>query len=98
MGRKMTIAEIEATLGVFVPMCKEHDKILVRGNGEPSLQEHMRTVLKFIKEEEESRKFWSRLVLGALATNMIGLGVAAFMWFVKIYPVIERLSREVAVK
>jgi hypothetical protein len=56
----------------------------------------VRRIKEFIEEERESRKFYARLVVGTLLANLAGLAVAAFMWFVKIYPVIERLSRETA--
>src|SRR5574340_918904 len=98
MAAKMTATEIAIRLKAVERDVDEHDKILIRGNGEPSLQENMRTVLKYIEKEDESRKFYSRLLVGAVLTNLVSLALATFIWFVRIYPVLERLTTPVAVK
>jgi len=86
---KITLAEIER---IYIPRIEEHDKILVRGNGEPSLQEQMRGIQSYIKEDRENRKYYSRLFITVALTNIISLMIAAFVWFIKIYPVIEKLN------
>jgi hypothetical protein len=92
MGQKMTTTELTVRLKAVERDVDALDRIIVRGNGKPSLQEDVRTILKFV----ESWQFWSRLVIGLVITNLLGLMFAAFIWFVKIYPVIDALSREAA--
>ena len=93
----MTAAEVAIRLKAVEHDVEALDRIVVRGNGKPSLQEDVRTIKKFIEDESESRKYWSRMVIGALLVNMISIGFAAFVWFVKVWPVLDQLSREAAV-
>lgn len=83
---------------------KQHDKILIRGNGVPSLQEAMRdlsrTVYDYInkKNEEEKRaaERWDKIRVGII----IGLGIPfilsviqAIVLIFRIYPILEALSK-----
>jgi hypothetical protein len=94
MGHKVSNAELAARLKIVEPRVEELDRIIVRGNGKPSMQEDVRTILKYISDEQERRKWSSRLMFTLVMTNLIGLSIAAFAWFVKIYPVIEQLNQQ----
>lgn len=96
MADKMTVAELALQVKGMAKQVDDHDKILVRGNGEPSLQETVRNVQKFIadlqKEKEEAkddRKFYARLVIGFAITNVLSIAFGAVIWFVNIYPAIQ---------
>jgi hypothetical protein len=98
LGDKMTVAEIGVRLDSVAKLVDAHDKILVRGNGEPSLQEVVRGVQKFIadlqKEKEEAkddRKFYARLVIGFAITNILSILFGALIWFVSIYPAVQQV-------
>jgi len=62
-------------------MLLEHDDILVRGrNGDPSLQEMVRAILKTVEEIKESRIFYTRLVIAAVVgQTFAAIGAAAFI-------------------
>lgn len=48
----------------------ELDKIVIRGNGTPSLQERMRNVEGYISENKESFKYYSRLIASILLAQL----------------------------
>jgi hypothetical protein len=70
----------------------------IKGNGKPGLEDRVKTVEDWMIAEKDNRKYFSRLVMGATVANIIGFVFAAIVWFVKIYPVIEKLSQEVAAR
>lgn len=87
-----TVKELERILTNDVkPLLAEHDKILVRGNGEPSLQEKLRNIEAYIREDRENRKYYSRLFISIAITNIVALIAASLIWFIKIYPVLEKV-------
>lgn len=65
-----------------------HDKVLITGNGEPSLQERVRKLETFV----ESFQFWQRTVAVALVLQTITFGAAAVIYFIKLTPILEKLS------
>lgn len=85
-------------------MYNEHDKILVRGNGVPSLQEMYRnlarTVTEFIenqKQREERDRVESNklkwILIGAGVPLIIGFSLQVIVFFFKIYPLLVTLSK-----
>lgn len=87
------LADLERELGIIKPLVQEHDKVLIRGNGEPSLLEEMRNVKRYIEDEKENRRYYIRLITGIAATNVIALIFAAIAWFIKILPVLEQINK-----
>ena len=68
-------------------MLKEHDIILVRGNGKPSLQEDVRNLLEFAK----SLKFWMTTIAIAFISQFIAVGVTLILAVIKLLPLLEKL-------
>lgn len=66
---------------------KTHDKLLVTGNGEPSLQERIRNLESWVA----SQKYWLRLVSGALILQTVTFAVTALIYFVRLLPMLERI-------
>lgn len=89
---RITVAAVKKELDSMGKFVDEHDKILVRGNGQPSLQERLRNIEAFIMEEKENRKYYTRLIIGIFVTNIVGLFAATTIWIIKVVPVINQLS------
>lgn len=66
----------------------EHNKLLVTGNGEPSLQERMRNLEEFAS----SVKYWERFVGGAIILQTITLMVALLVGVLKFLPYLQNLA------
>lgn len=66
-----------------------HNKILVTGNGEPSLQERIRNLEAYVA----SQKYWLRMVAGALVLQTITFGTAAIVYFIKLLPILDKLDK-----
>ena len=97
---QLTIREVNSKLDAIIPIAQEAYKTLKVSNGEPSVIEKLRNIETKIdedragrKEEKQERQFYFRLIIGAVMTNVISLVFAAFVWFVKIYPVIVELQK-----
>lgn len=67
-----------------------HDKLLVTGNGVPSLQERIRKMEAFI----EGQKYWLRFVAGALIVQVIAFIVVAATFIIRFAPLLERIEHE----
>jgi len=82
MARVTLMATSEA-LRIVKGMVDEHDKILVRGNGDPSLQEDVRTIKRFMA----SLQFW----MTAIGIAFVSQTAAAIWYFTThIYPILEQ--------
>ena len=68
---------------------EKHHKILLEGNGELPLVERVRNLEAFVG----TLKFWLRTVTVAIVLQTITFGAAAFVYFIKLYPVLERLAK-----
>jgi hypothetical protein len=68
----------------------KHHKILLEGNGELPLVERVRNLEAFTT----SLKFWLRTVAVAIVLQTITFGTAAVVYFVKLYPVLEKLVKQ----
>jgi len=42
---------------------------------------------------DEDDRYYKRFIWAMTATNFVSLGVAAFFWFIKVLPVIEKLQQ-----
>lgn len=68
----------------------KHHKILLEGNGELPLVERIRNLEAFVA----GLKFWLRTVSVAIVLQTITFGVAALVYFVKLYPILEQLLKK----
>jgi hypothetical protein len=71
-----------------------HHEILITGNtgtGEVSLQERVRNLEKFV----DSFRFWQRTVAVALVLQTVTFGVAAVIYFIKLSPILDKLSNQI---
>jgi hypothetical protein len=67
----------------------KHHKVLIEGNGDIPLVEKVRNHEAFINDT----KYWLKLVIGAVILQTITVGTAAIIWFTKLSPVLDALSR-----
>lgn len=84
-GQRLLILQ-QSILDV-VNKSERHHKILLEGNGELPLVERVRNLEAFVG----SLKFWLRTVSVAIVLQTITFGVAALVYFVKLYPVLQQL-------
>lgn len=66
------------------------DKLLITGNGVPSLQERVRNMESFI----EGQKYWLRFVAGALIIQVIAFIVVAVTFVVRFAPLLEQINNQ----
>lgn len=66
----------------------KHNKLLITGNGEPSLQERMRNVEEFT----ESIKYWQRFVGGAIIIQTLAFMFGIVVAVTKFLPLLENLG------
>ena len=83
------ITSINTALNDLQHDVKIHDKLLVTGNGVPSIQERLRYVEEYI----DGIKYWIRLVGGAILLQTITFGIAVVWVVIKAIPILERLSQ-----
>lgn len=67
-----------------------HDKILVTGNGTPSLQERLRNLEKFV----DSFQYWLRFVGGAIVLQTLAFFVGIVIALVRFLPLLEKLANQ----
>lgn len=65
-----------------------HDKILVTGNGDPSLQERLRNVESFI----DGIRYWSRFVGGAIIVQTLAFFIGIVVAMVRFLPLLEKIA------
>jgi hypothetical protein len=69
----------------------EYDRLLVTGDGNIlPIAERMRNVEGFVS----SVRYWLRFVAGAIVLQTITFGAAAIVYFIKLYPLLEKLSEQ----
>lgn len=67
-----------------------HDRILVTGNGTPSLQERLRLLEKFV----DSFQYWLRFVGGAIVLQTLAFFIGAIIALVKLVPLLDKLANQ----
>lgn len=67
---------------------KVHEKLLITGNGEPSLMERMRAAEKFIG----NFGYWTRFIAGAIVVQTITFMFAIVVALFRFLPVLEKLA------
>ena len=102
MADRITIAQVDKHVQGLDAMVKDHDRILVRGNGEPSMQENVRTVQKdieeikkFLKEEKQTRAAYLKLIVGIVAGQLLAGIVTVAIYIVRVAPYIDEIIHHV---
>lgn len=67
-----------------------HDKILVTGNGNPSLQEDVRNIKEFIK----SVKFWMTALAMAFIGQFVAIGVTVVVVVIQALPYLKAVAEK----
>lgn len=83
----VNIANLNSTLQGIKTEVDIHEKILITGNGVPSLQERLRNLEKFV----DSFQYWLRFVGGAIVLQTLAFFIATVVAFVRILPLLEKL-------
>jgi len=79
---RISVDALKLSNGVLANLFQEHDKILVRGNGKPSMQEDVRNLTVFIK----SIKFWMTALALAFIGQFAAVGLAMVIYVLKSMP------------
>lgn len=66
---------------------KDH-KVLIEGNGELPLVEQVRNLNTFVN----GVRYWMKFLIGALLLQTMAFLATAIMYFVKLYPILEKMS------
>ena len=69
---------------------KVHHKLLITGNGDPSLMERVRNLEKF----ENKFQYWARFLGGAMILNFLGFLAATIIAIVRFLPLLEKLANQ----
>lgn len=67
-----------------------HNKILITGNGNPSLQERLRNVESFI----DNIRYWGRLIGGAIVLQTLTLLIGIIIATIRLLPILEKLAKQ----
>jgi len=68
----------------------EHNKLLVTGNGSPSLQERLRNLESYM----DTLRYWGRFVGGAIVVQTVAFFVAIVVALVRFLPLLEKLANQ----
>lgn len=82
------VTSLSTNLNEQGSMLQKHHKVLIEGNGELPLVEQVRNLNTFVN----SVKYWMKFLIGALLLQTMAFVVTAITYFVKLYPMLERLS------
>jgi len=85
------LVRMNTSLTTVIDTQKTHHKILLEGEGDDlPLLERVRNLEAFQKWFQ----FWFRTIAVALVLQTITFGVAAIAYFVKLYPLLDALSKK----
>lgn len=76
-------------LGIETKLSKHHE-ILMEGNGVLPLVEKVRNLENFAS----NIRFWLRTVAVAIVLQTVTFAVAAVVYFVRLYPILENLAKQ----
>lgn len=83
------LMRMNTTMSAVVETQKSHHKMLVEGDGDDlPLPERIRNLENFQKFVQ----FWFRTIAVALVLQTITFGTAAIVYFIKLSPVLDKLS------
>jgi hypothetical protein len=83
-----TITNINTSLQEIKAEVHTHEKILITGNGIPSLQERLRIIEKFV----ENFNYWLKFVGGAIVLQTLAFFVGVIIALVRFLPLLEKLA------
>jgi hypothetical protein len=86
----ITMREIKADLTEVCTKVSEHDKILIRGNGQPSLQEEVRILKNYVGEQ----KAWLKAIALLFAAQFIAVFIGMVVLFIQVIPDLQRIATE----
>jgi hypothetical protein len=66
-----------------------HHRLLITGNGAPSVMERMRNIEKYI----EDQKYWTRFLVGALILQTLTFLGATIVALIQFLPVLQRIAQ-----
>jgi hypothetical protein len=66
-----------------------HNKLLITGNGEPSIMERLRNAESFIG----GMRYWAKFLVGALIIQTITFFFGVIVALVRFLPILERLAQ-----
>jgi hypothetical protein len=92
MAERITTPELLTRIEGLEPRVDRLEKIVIVGNGEDSLQTTVSKIEDFVKEMKDSQKFYTRLAASAVITNIIALLFAVGMYFIRVQPLLDKLS------
>jgi hypothetical protein len=87
------LVELDVRLKRMEEMTDYHNKVLIRGNGQPSIVAKVDLVIQYVKDQQDNYKYWSRWLIGGFFANVIGFAFAAVLWFIKILPAIQHIEQ-----
>jgi hypothetical protein len=85
-----TISNINTSIQEIKTEVNTHEKILITGNGIPSLQERLRSLEKFV----DTFKYWLRFVGGAIVLQTLAFFVGVIIALVRFLPILEKLANQ----
>jgi hypothetical protein len=83
-----TISNINTVLQEIKSEVATHEKILITGNGVPSLQERLRGLEKFV----DTFQYWLRFVGGAIVLQTLAFFIGIVLALVRFLPLLEKLA------
>lgn len=66
----------------------KHHRLLIEGNGELPLVEQIRNLNTFVN----GVRYWMKFLIGALLLQTMAFLGTALVYFIKLYPMLEKLS------
>lgn len=88
----ITMREIKASVEEVERKVDEHDKILIRGNGQPSLQEEVRALKVYVGEQ----KSWLKAIALLFAAQFSAVFISMLVLFIQVIPDLQKLAAETA--
>lgn len=85
----VNLVSLNTAVNVLQEDSAKYKHILIEGNGELPLMERVRNMEAFIT----STKFWLRTIAVAVVLQTITFGTAAIVYFAKLYPLLEKISK-----
>jgi hypothetical protein len=83
-----TISSISSAMQELKTEVGTHEKILITGNGIPSLQERLRSLEKFV----DTFQYWLRFVGGAIVLQTLAFFVGVVIALVQFLPILKRIA------
>ena len=70
---------------------KVHNRLLITGNGEPSIMERLRNVEKYI----DNQKYWTKFLIGTLIVQTLAFFFGVVVAIVQFLPVLQQIATKV---